>query len=417
MAFVSPDIQPLADAVRRMSDKTPVGATLNSEEWERVPLALRERAFFSATVENVRALATMQDKLRKRAALIREQGAHGSAHVGTGSFISDVKKVLREEGIAPTSGGLRDITSAQRLKLIYDHQTSAAANFARWKTGQDSVALDNFPAQELSRVEDRKVERDWNARWASAGGQFYAGRMIALKTDPVWQKISRFGTPWPPFDYGSGMGVESISREEAEQLGVIEHEQHVEPILEDFNAQLEASAKGLEKESLDDLELAFGDRVEIAGDTVKWRQPGSEYKTFADYNLVPSATWRPTSKYPHQISLAEAHKLLEKGHAVQTDIGEVVFDKHTLAHWSEYDDRDIRPTYLPHAVKTVQEFDEQWIQEEQYTFVKSFNRPDAKYKGCVVAVNKHTHIAVTYFVQDLKRLDNARHGIGFRVRS
>lgn len=265
------NIAPLADAVKRMSDRTPIGAALKTKDWATVPLALRERAFFSATVENVRALAAMQDKLLKRAALVREDAAHGEAYVGAGSFIADLKKVLKEEGIMPAGGGMRDITSAARLKLIYDHHTASAANFARWKTGQDPVALDNFPAQELLRVEDREQKRDWRGRWTAAGGQLYGGRMIALKSDPVWQRISRFNTPWPPFDFGSGMGVESVSREDAEQLGLLKRDERVEPVIEDFNAELEASAGGLSEEHINLLKAQFGDQIEIKGDRAAWQ--------------------------------------------------------------------------------------------------------------------------------------------------
>lgn len=271
MPSSSVKIAPLADAIKRMSAKTPIGAALKTKDWAPVPLALRERAFFSATVENVRALATMQDKLLKRAALVREQAAHGEAYVGAGSFIADLKKVLKEEGIMPAGGGMRDITSAARLKLIYDHHTASAANFARWKAGQDSTALDNFPAQELLRVEDRIEKRDWRARWTAAGGRLYGGRMIALKTDPVWTRISRFNTPWPPFDFGSGMGVESVSREDAEQLGLLKRDERVEPVIEDFNAELEASARGLRPEHITLLKAQFGDQIEIKGDRVVWR--------------------------------------------------------------------------------------------------------------------------------------------------
>lgn len=271
MPSSSVNFAPLADAVQRMSAKTPIGAALKSKDWQRVPLALRERAFFSATVENVRALATMQDKLLKRAAMVREQAAHGEAYVGQGSFIADLKQVLREEGITPAGGGLRDITSAERLKLIYDFHTTSAANFARWKTGQDPVALDNFPAQELLRVEDRIEKRDWRGRWTAAGGRLYGGRMIALKTDPVWTRISRFNTPWPPFDFGSGMGVESVSREDAEALGLLKREQRVQPAMDDFNDDLEASTRGLSDAHINLLKAQFGDQIEIKGDRVVWR--------------------------------------------------------------------------------------------------------------------------------------------------
>ena len=45
--------------------------------------------------------------------------------------------------------------------------------------------------------------------------------MIALKNDPVWTALSRFGRPWPPFDYDSGMGIADIDRETAETLGLL----------------------------------------------------------------------------------------------------------------------------------------------------------------------------------------------------
>jgi hypothetical protein len=44
-----------------------------------------------------------------------------------------------------------------------------------------------------------------------AGGQIFGGRMIALKSDPIWTAISAFGTPYPPFDYNSGMWVHGPS--------------------------------------------------------------------------------------------------------------------------------------------------------------------------------------------------------------
>ena len=45
--------------------------------------------------------------------------------------------------------------------------------------------------------------------------------MIALINDPIWEAISRFGLPYPPFDFNSGMGVAGVSRSDAIKLGVI----------------------------------------------------------------------------------------------------------------------------------------------------------------------------------------------------
>lgn len=37
----------------------------------------------------------------------------------------------------------------------------------------------------------------------------------------MWKNLSRFGSPYPPFDYGSGMGVRNVDREESIAEGVI----------------------------------------------------------------------------------------------------------------------------------------------------------------------------------------------------
>ena len=53
--------------------------------------------------------------------------------------------------------------------------------------------------------------------------------MIALKNSDIWDRLGdsttfpdALGNPYPPFAFNSGMGVEDISRAEAERLGVIE---------------------------------------------------------------------------------------------------------------------------------------------------------------------------------------------------
>ncbi len=95
----------------------------------------------------------------------------------------------------------------------------------------DPLAFNAFPAQELFRAESRLHTRDWPSRWTDAGDDFYGGgRMIALKSDPVWTAISAFDLPYPPYDYGSGMWVRDISREETESFGLIEPGESIEPL-------------------------------------------------------------------------------------------------------------------------------------------------------------------------------------------
>jgi len=269
-AEINMNIQPLAEAVKKINAKTPIGSALRSADWADVPLALRERAQFSSRVESARVLSAIQDKLQKRLGLIKEQVARGEAGVDRSSFIGDLRKIAQEEGLGDGSGRITDISSQARLGLIFDFQTKQAAEYARYVAGQDTDLLDAFPAQELLRVEEREMKRDWSQRWSAAGGGFYGGRMIALKTDPVWSAISRFGTPYPPFDFGSGMGVEDVSREEAEALGVIPPGTRVPPNIVDFNAGLEASVTGLDQSLVSKLMDAFGDQLKLVSGKLKW---------------------------------------------------------------------------------------------------------------------------------------------------
>lgn len=270
-------------AVAKLAQRTPIASILRSADWERMPIALRERAQFSAGVEDIRVMATIQDKILKRVAMQRESVARGpgivggTAGVNWGSFISDLKQVVREQGIGQGDGGLTDISSAARLKMIYDFQTQSAANFARWKIGQSSDALDNFPAQEFFRVESRDNPRNWAPRWDAAFSPFEgatrssSGRMVALMNNPGWSSLSRFGTPWPPFDYGSGMGVESVDRDDAIALGLLGADDRIESSEADFNDGLEASVEGVPEAFRAKLNEIFGDQVQFKDNKAVWQ--------------------------------------------------------------------------------------------------------------------------------------------------
>lgn len=260
-------IAPLDEAVKKFDAKSIVASKLRTAEWAKVPLELRDRALFSAGVEHVRFLSTAQQKLKDAISLQREKVARGEAIVDRSSFIGDMRKIALGEGLSDRTGGLTDVASQTRLGLIYDMQLRMAQGFAQRKMDMDPDVLDAFPAQELVREEDRKMPRDWTARWQASGGELVDGRMVALKTDPVWTKISRFGTPYPPFDFGSGMGLNDISRDEAEQLGLISPGETVPPEDVSFNDQLEASVDGLDTKFLTE---SFGDQVQIKDGKARW---------------------------------------------------------------------------------------------------------------------------------------------------
>lgn len=282
-----PDLIPLRDAVDSISARTPIGSVLRSADWARVPVALRQRAQFSAGVESARLLQSIQDRLQAQIKLQREQLANGkTATFDRSSFIDEIRRIAREEGLTPQdpskAGGLQDITSIPRLGLIYDMQNSMAQGHARWKLDQSEGALLLWPAQEFVRVEDRQAPRqNWPERFAAAAvaagddqalAAFQAsGRMIALKTSGLWAKLSRFDVPWPPFDFQSGMGLEDVDRDTAVELGLMGPADKLQPAEADFNEQLQASVAGLDGELTKFLKESFGDQVKVEGDTVWWK--------------------------------------------------------------------------------------------------------------------------------------------------
>lgn len=277
-----PEIAANPLAVAKISAKTPVLSPLPSWSagvpgtitgWPDVPIALRDRAQFSATVENLRLMQNVQNRLELAIGQLRNERG---VFVNEQNFIAAMQKIVREEGLGPAdpkdAGTLKDIGSEARLRLIYRTQVQMANEYARWRRAQDPGALNAFPAQEFLRVASRKKPRsNWPERFARAGGRIVGGRMVALMNDPVWRKLNVFGNPYPPFDYGSGMGLRSLSRREAESLGLIKPGEEPKPAHEDFNANLEASVADLSPEYQAQLKKVFGDQVVIQDNVAKWQ--------------------------------------------------------------------------------------------------------------------------------------------------
>ena len=214
---------------RALQSILPTG--MNSAMLKTLPREVRERAMFSATVQN-------SDFLTKAAESI-ERILAGETNKAT------ERTALRQ---LAESFGLDQIAKDPRLNLIIDTQIKMAEGYGSWLEGQHPSVLDMWPAQEFYRAEERKEPRDWPARWEAAGGTFYPGdgdypegRMIALKDDDIWVEIYEFGLPYAPFDYNSGMDLQDVDHDEAVELGIIDDDYVPTPQSMDFNHGLEAS--------------------------------------------------------------------------------------------------------------------------------------------------------------------------------
>ena len=250
-------------AAEKILSKALAGSNLDTAGWSAIQAGLRDRAFFSSKVEDARIL----HEARRMCAEVADGKRAAS------EFRRDMRTLLSRMGHPQGDGGLTDLYSQKRLDVLLDTNVRQARGYIQYREGCSEGALMAFPAQELVRVQAREKPRDWEERWARAGGRFHGGRMVALKNDPIWTAISAFGTPWPPFDFNSGMGVEDIDFETAVELGLIQEDTPIpEPEEMNFNEGLEAEV------DFDDvsaewagLKETFGDQIQLVDGKVQWR--------------------------------------------------------------------------------------------------------------------------------------------------
>ena len=261
--------------------KSLVASGLSADEWAALSAGIRDRAFFSSRVESVRFLDTCRTRIAEL--LANAPAGPAASPDGRTAFdrpitsrarvVSDIMRAARECGISTGTGRLSDPGSEARANVIIDTNAGLAAGRVRAEIANTYGARLAFPAQELVRIEEREKPRDWRRRWTAAGGRLYAGRMVALKGAPVWVAISRFGVPYPPFDFNSGMGVENVSYDEAVALGVIDddYKPPEKSPLKEFNEGLEADMQFRNDKSWQTLKKAFGDQIRKDGDRIVWR--------------------------------------------------------------------------------------------------------------------------------------------------
>ena len=162
-------MNPFAEALSQLSRRTPQAADLSSSQWADVPLALRERAFFSARVTNAQYLQNIKDRVESilNPRTVQRDGRPVTEGLNLASARAELKLVLQSIGYNPgeKAGGLEDLSSDARLNLQLKQNVESAQGFGNFLQGQAEGALDAFPAQELFRAEDREEPRNWPTRW------------------------------------------------------------------------------------------------------------------------------------------------------------------------------------------------------------------------------------------------------------
>lgn len=258
-------------AAGKVRSKQVTPRAMSTAQWDMVDAQIRERAFFMAGVDNARILSAFQ---------------HVAKEIAAGRMsLPEGRRKLREflaaigyEPAAEDAGTLKDLTSRRRLDVALQTNADLAAGWAQRKAGLLDIAN---PGQELYRAKQARVPRDWASRWAEAAaavnweGVARGGQMVALKTSPIWVELSRFGYPYPPFDFNSGMWVRPVSDDDCEALGLLADEEWLDKQLaaaeEGLNEGAEADCSDMGAEVLAELDRALGSVGEIVDGVARMR--------------------------------------------------------------------------------------------------------------------------------------------------
>ena len=248
--------RPFTEAISYLRSKGIMPTTLDTAGLDQLEAGIRRYATFSAQVSRAEILDGISSVVAQVVDPTATGGQPGTA-VDVPLARTKLLELLQDIGYTPAEGDagtIKDLSSFRRLDLIVRTNTLMAQGLGQHVQANDPDVLDAFPAQELFRLQQRTVPRDWIMRWRGAGGHFYGGgRMIALKDDDIWTRISRFENPYPPFDFNSGMWVKPVSRREALAFGLITDRQRVKPSSVTFAPPLQAGVESLSKPILDAL--------------------------------------------------------------------------------------------------------------------------------------------------------------------
>jgi hypothetical protein len=232
----------LSEAVKALLARDLMPTDLDTEGLRALDAALRASSFFSAQTTNEYLLQLYKDRIE---GILHPVPAAGEAttQFSPAYIRRDLKDFLASIGYQPEPGQrgtLQDLSADPRINLVIKTNVDLAQGQGWWMQGQNGAILDEFPAQELFRAEERAKKRAWLERWRQAGAQTGDAigtgwtitpeeRMIALKDHAVWNWIGSselfddaLDVIWPPFAFNSGMWVRDVDRAGAEAAGLMQ---------------------------------------------------------------------------------------------------------------------------------------------------------------------------------------------------
>lgn len=273
------------DYLRRQHN---IPSELRSKEWSRVNSWIRERAFFMASVANAKELHKWRNVIEK----VTAGQMSASQARKTMRLYLDSNGYSAETGL---KGTIKDRSTWGRMKVSIDTNVAMARG---WAQRQQMLGDIGNPGQRLYRARNSRQPRDWNTRWREAAeavqwqGVARDGSFIALTTSPIWEKLSAFGNPYPPFDWGSGMNVIPVSFDECDRLGLVDDKMFEDidkASLESLNEAVEITPDISDRALRDELAEALQGIAEWKGEKLVLTDPnGSRPYAWNDIGRVIS---------------------------------------------------------------------------------------------------------------------------------
>lgn len=196
------------------------------DDWWRVSPQDREKYFFMAGVSDVYIL----DEYRKAAASIcTAERTENEAR----RYLRDKLRAISYQAEAGKENTMEDLFSRERMCFELGLWRKLACGWSSWQYELERLSLFMYPGKEL-KAHQQELSQEWKEKWLRVADEIRwdgvekSGKMqIALKTSPIWAKLSVLGLPYVPFDADSHshLYTRQVDASDCIKLGLITEEE------------------------------------------------------------------------------------------------------------------------------------------------------------------------------------------------
>lgn len=232
-------MQPFLEGLKALLKRKIFPSTFNSSQWQNVAPAIRQRSFFSATVNSAKVLHRFRSMLLDWQSgatedVVSPKGIPSRAYKvsGLADFKEKAGTFLIQEGLATEADfkreGITNIASDSRLQLIFNTNIQQAQEFAAYEMRvTDPIRINMFPAARFVRRPGAKKPR---ARHLAAEGQVRRYDDFQFWLAQNAKDIGGFDVPWGPWGFNSYMTQQPVGRAEAEALKLVRKGEEILPL-------------------------------------------------------------------------------------------------------------------------------------------------------------------------------------------